>query len=279
MQAPNLDAIAQIASARLKAAYVRPLGVGAFKSAHLITLADKSYALKVAALGPNAQSRIERECEAQRSCSHPAIAKLEQAAGFSNDGLNYWVWVEEFLAGGTLEARRGASVLAPEIVRSIAVEMIGALDHLSARKLVHRDIKPANIIFRSDAEPVLTDFGIVRALDLPTLTHHFMLQGPGTPAYAAPEQLNNDIGLIDWRTDQFGLAVVLSECLLGHHPFAPEKDVQVAIARVTARAPVPEFTAHALESAGFAPLVRALAPWPHARYRTPVDLLRSVSQE
>ncbi|HEX3837804.1 MAG TPA: serine/threonine-protein kinase, partial [Steroidobacteraceae bacterium] len=276
MQAPNLEAIAQRASAALKASYIRPLAAGAFKSAHLVTLADRSYALKVAALGPNSQARVERECDAQRSCSHPAIAKMEQSVAFSENGANYWVWIEEFLPGGTLEARRGVSVLAPETVRSFAVPMIGALDHLAARKLVHRDIKPANIIFRSDTEPVLTDFGIVRALDLPTLTHHFMMQGPGTPAYAAAEQLNNEIALIDWRTDQFGLAVVLSECLLGHHPFAPEKDVQAAISRVAARAAVPSATQKGLEGAGFSALLRALAPWPHQRYRTPIEFLNSM---
>lgn len=278
MQAPKLETVAQNASAQLDADYLRPLGAGAFKSAHLVEIARQPYALKVAALGPSSQARIERECDAQRGCSHAAIARLEHAFPFQDEGANYWVWVEEYLPGGTLEERRAHSALAPDIVRQVARSMISALDHLLARKLVHRDIKPANIIFRADAEPVLTDFGIVRALDLPTLTQYFMMQGPGTPAYAAPEQLNNDIALIDWRTDQFGLAVVLAESLLGHHPFAPDGDLHSAIARVAARATVPSTTLDALCESGFGGLGRALEAWPYRRFRTPSEFLEALSE-
>jgi serine/threonine protein kinase len=276
MPPPNLQGIAQCAASRLKARYLNPLGAGAFKSAHLVELNGNHVALKVAALGPHSQARIERECNAQRECAHPSIARLMEAFPFTDESGSYWVWIEEYLGGGTLEARRVAGILPPNIVGSIAAQMIGALEHLRVRKLVHRDIKPANIIFRTDAAAVLTDFGIVRALDLPTLTQHFMMQGPGTPAYAAPEQLNNDILLIDGRTDQFGLAVVLSECLLGHHPYAPEKDIQIAIGRVAARCRLPSETARKLTSLGFESLIRALEPWPAGRYRLPSDFLAAT---
>jgi serine/threonine protein kinase len=276
MQAPNLGLVAQHACAPLKAKYIRRLGDGAFKSAHLVELSSVPYALKVATLGPNSQARIQRECEAQRGCAHPAIAKLHQAFAFPDEGSNYWVWIEEYLAGGTLQERRADGLLAHALVRSIGREMISALDHLRGRNLVHRDIKPANIIFRTESEAVLTDFGIVRALDLPTLTQHFMMQGPGTPAYAAPEQLNNDIALIDWRTDQFGLAVVLAECLLGRHPFATDGDIHGAIGRVSARAGLPAATEMALRELNFTGLIQALAPWPHNRFRTPQLFMNEI---
>ncbi len=278
MPAPDLQAIARSAAAQLEATYVAPLGAGAFKSAHLVDLSGHPYALKVAALGPSSQARIERECEAQRGCSHGAIANLWQAFPFSDATGNYWVWVEEYLSGGTLEARRAGGILDPSQVRCVAQSMIAALDHMAARKLVHRDIKPANIIFRTDTEPVLTDFGIVRALDMPTLTQHFMMQGPGTPAYAAPEQLNNDIMLIDGRTDQFGLAVVLAESLLGHHPYSPENDLHAGISRVAGRVALPAISAAALTELGFSGLVRALDPWPHRRYRAPGEFLEALGE-
>src|ERR1700690_962748 len=256
MQVPSLELVAQHACVPLNANYIRPLGNGAFKSAHLVEISGAPYALKVAALGPNSQARIERECDAQRGCAHPAIAKLHQAFAFSDEGANYWVWIEEYLSGGTLKDRRGSNLLGPDVVRAIALDMIGPLDHLRIRSLVHRDIKPANIIFRTESKPVLTDFGIVRALDLPTLTQHFLMAGPGTPAYAAPEQLNNDIALIDWRTDQFGLAVVLAECLVGHHPFAPDGDIHDAVVLVASRATLPATTERALQESNFVSLAR-----------------------
>src|ERR1700678_2330915 len=143
MQVPNLGIVAQRACAPLKAKYIRPLGDGAFKSAHLVELLGIPYALKVATIGPNSQARIQRECEAQRGCAHPAIAKLHQAFAFPDEGSNYWVWIEEYLSGGTLQERRAGGLMAGEFVRSIGRDMISALDHLRRRNLVHRDIKPA----------------------------------------------------------------------------------------------------------------------------------------
>ncbi|MGO4780240.1 serine/threonine protein kinase, partial [Lysobacter sp. 2RAB21] len=113
------------------------------------------------------------------------------------------------MPGGTLEAKLLTRSISPDEVRYIGLCLADVLDHLNDRRLVHRDIKPANILFASDGQtPILTDFGVVRVLDQPSLTRDFVGFGPGTPAYAAPEQLNNEKQLIDWRTDQFGLAVV-----------------------------------------------------------------------
>jgi serine/threonine protein kinase len=148
---------------------------------------------------------------------------------------------------------------------------------LNDKKLVHRDIKPANIMFRADGTPVLTDFGIVRMLDQPTLTQAFLNMGPGTPAYASPEQLNNDKALIDWRTDQFDLAIVLAECLLGHHPFLEQgKTIHDAIMAVAARQEMPAANTKRLQALGFSCLIKALMPWPIARYRRPCELIESL---
>ncbi|CAM3594395.1 Protein kinase-like protein [Paracidovorax anthurii] len=130
---------------------------------------------------------------------------------------------------------------------------------------------------RSNAHPVLTDFGIVRMLNQPTLTQAFAQMGPGTPAYAAPEQLTNDKALIDWRTDQFDLAIVLAECLLGHHPFlASGKTIPEAIMAVAARHEMPAENAARLAALGFGALRTALKPWPIARFRNPSDFLESL---
>jgi len=276
MTTPSAEDVAREACAALSADFVEPLGQGAFKSAFLARREGRSVALKLAPVTPASKARIARECEAQRDCNHLAIATLCEAFEFTHGSGSYWIWIEEHLGAGTLEKRRGSAIFSPAVVSSLGATLVGALDHLRARNLVHRDIKPANIIFRSDAEPVLTDFGIVRALDLPTLTQHFLPHGPGTPAYAAPEQLNNEIQLIDWRTDQFGLAIVLGECALGHHPFSPGKDVYQAVARMAAHEALPAESSDMLHRTGLGWLTKALSPWPVARYRTPNAMLAAI---
>lgn len=254
------------------------LGKGAFKSAYLAKTAQTSFALKLAAV-TGSPERLVRETAALQDCSHPAIARLLEAFLFTYDGQQFWVVCEEYLAGGTLESRLKGGLPPPAVLREMAVALAAVLEHLNEKKLVHRDIKPANIMFRADGAPVLTDFGIVRMLDQPTLTQAFLNMGPGTPAYASPEQLTNDKPLIDWRTDQFGLAIVLAECLLGHHPFLEQgKTIHDAIVSVAARQEMPAANAQRLQELGFGCLIKALKPWPIARYRRPSEFIESLKQ-
>lgn len=68
----------------------------------------------------------------------------------------------------------------------------------------------------------IIDLGIARLLDLESLTYSFVARGPCTPYYAAPEQLKNRKAMIDKRTDQFSIGIVLMQLVLkGNHPFDP----------------------------------------------------------
>lgn len=200
---------------------------------------------------------------------------------FVYEGFPYWVVLEDYLSGGTLAAKIGGcagGILDPAEVWRIGTELGSALEHLYPLRLVHRDIKPENILFQADGvTPVLTDFGIVRMLDQPSLTRDFLGMGPGTPKYAAPEQLNNEKALIDWRTDQFGLAIVLAECLIGRHPFS---DVaghdREAILAVASKQSLPLKAVGELNALGFGFLATALNPWPVGRFRRPADFMTAL---
>jgi len=275
----NLDAVAEELCNQRGFEFKGRLGKGAFKSAYLAACNSQQFALKLA-VAAGAAERLVREAHALQECSHGSIARLLQAhPHVIPGGIELWVVCEEYLAGGTLESRLARGVLSPAETRAIGVSLAEVLGHLHEKRLVHRDIKPANIMFRDDDNscPVLTDFGIVRMLDQPTLTQAFAQMGPGTPAYAAPEQLTNDKSLIDWRTDQFDLAIVLAECLIGHHPFLSlGKTLPEAIMAVAARHEMPAENAARLTALGFGALGTALKPWPIARFRRPTDFLESL---
>lgn len=257
-----------------------PLGRGAFKSVFLIRDGPHLAALKIAEMG-GAEERLQREVQALQSCEHMSVARILDAFPFIFESQRLWVVIEEYLAGGTLEARLHHGHTPRPIARSMAVRLAEVLMHLRDRNLVHRDIKPANILFRDGGtEPVLTDFGIVRILDAPSLTADFAAVGPGTPAYAAPEQLTNEKNLIDWRTDQFGLGLVISECLLGRHAFQQVgESIRDAIGRVAAKGKLPQQAVTELEGAGFRSLVQALEPWPVNRFRRPADFILALQNK
>jgi len=223
------------------------------------------------------EARLAREATALLQCQHAGIATLHHVERQEIDGFSYTVMLEEFLPGGTLEEFKAAKPCETATVKQIGCRLADALGHLKQRCLVHRDVKPANILFRTPAEPVLSDFGIVRILGEPSLTHDFMMQGPGTPYYAAPEQLHNQKALIDWRTDQFCLGIVLAEWVLGHHPFAPsDGSQQGAVLAVAERKPLTDEVKKMLEERGLTPLVRALSPWPVERYRQPAEFIEAL---
>jgi len=97
-------------------------------------------------------------------------------------------------------------------MRSLSRKPIVAL---WARHIVHRDIAPKNIMIKPDGCAILIDLGGARHLDTTSITAAGMTFG--TPGYFSPEQFRAERALTS-ASDVFTLAVVMLECLIGHHP-------------------------------------------------------------
>lgn len=67
------------------------------------------------------------------------------------------------------------------------------------------------------------DFGLVRFLDMDSLTADANIMGVGTWGYAAPEQQGNNKAEIDIRADLFSIGVVAYELLTGGNPYIQNK--------------------------------------------------------
>ena len=254
--------------------FVQRVGEGAFKQTfHVVDRKDTPFALKVFKAA-SSNKRDQREIQAMLRCEHTNIARLLSVENCVHLGQQFVTITEEFLPGGTLTAKGRLGV--PECI-AIGKQLVEAIAHIAALHLVHRDIKPDNILFRADhSTPVITDFGVVRDLTDSSITPTWAARGPGTPFFAAPEQLNNEKGLTDWRTDQFALGVVLSYCVLGAHPYwesgISDRDV---VDRVSARrGPGDWFPGKAAEI-GLSLMLKMVAPWPVDRFRRPEMLSRA----
>jgi hypothetical protein len=132
----------------------------------------------------------------------------------------------EYLPGGDLKQRILKGKCDPALVVDCCIAICGALDVAHRKGFIHRDIKPENILFREDGTPVLTDFGIARALDRgASLTVAGMIVG--TPSYMSPEQVK---GIeLDGRSDLYSLGIVCYEMLTGTVPFRADSSMSVAI--------------------------------------------------
>ncbi|MFG3256062.1 protein kinase [Streptomyces sp. NPDC048172] len=99
-------------------------------------------------------------------------------------------------------------------VTVLAAGLVEGLAAIHACHLVHRDLKPSNVILAEDG-PRVIDFGIVRALDAPSLTRSQSVIG--TPAFMSPEQAQGrEVGP---ASDVFALGSVLAFSVTGHCPF------------------------------------------------------------
>lgn len=257
--------------------FIGAVGAGAFKETfHVVLATGEPQALKVYQPGFSPE-RTSRELSAMQRCSHANIGRLTAIAGFYHDGVQYLLSLEEFLSGGTLTSRLQCGLLRRTETRDIGGQLISAVAHIASRDLVHRDIKPDNILFRADGvTPVIVDFGLVRDLVDTSLTQTWLMRGPGTPFFAPPEQLRNEKTMIDWRSDQFSLGVVLTLSAFGFHPYQEDGALPGQIVeRVAERGRQTARFVNAATQAGLPLLIRMTACWPVERFRTPDDLQRA----
>jgi serine/threonine protein kinase len=272
---PQLQKVAEAICASRGLILGAEVGAGAFKHTFQVRTADSSpRALKLyRRLG--ADARTQREVDAITRCAHPGIVRFELVELWRDGASEYLYSLEEFLAGGTLTERTATAALTIAELRAIAFSLVDAVAHIASLDLVHRDLKPDNIMFRTPGgQPVIVDFGLVRDLSQISLTRTWQPQGPGTPYFAPPEQLNNEKSLIDWRADQFALGVLLTIASLGRHPYElAGADPGQTVERVATREqPSPEFVDWACANR-LEPLVKMVAAWPVQRFRTPALLL------
>jgi serine/threonine protein kinase len=121
----------------------------------------------------------------------------------------------EYLPGGSLSDRlRGGLLPVDEAVR-IASELCAALDYAHSQGVVHCDLKPGNVLFDSDGDVRLADFGIAYVSEqmMTRQVHTGTGAVMGTVRYMAPEQLEGVRA--DPRIDVYALGTLLYEMLAG----------------------------------------------------------------
>ena len=215
---------------------LRELGAGGMATVYLAIQEsfDREVALKVMSpmfnVDPSFATRFVREARIISQIHHASIVPVHDVG----EHRRHQYLSMEYLPGGDLKHRLQTqgpdATLALTVCRAIA----SALELAHRKKFVHRDIKPENILFREDGTPVLTDFGIARAIDSGTsLTRVGTLVG--TPAYMSPEQIK---GLeLDGRTDLYSLGIVLYEMLTGSQPYRADSTLSLALKHISETLP------------------------------------------
>src|ERR1700761_2529445 len=142
------------------------------------------------------------------------------------DGEKYLVM--EVADQGSLDNRIEKLQILPELqVLDVAIKIASALNMALKHDLLHCDIKPGNILFNSDHEPKLIDFGLARKTDAEMETTEFTR---GTPYYVAPEKIKREPET--FLSDMYSLGATLYHAITGRVPFeapTPEEVVQAHV--------------------------------------------------
>ncbi len=217
-------------------------GMGAVYEAIQLRL-DKRVAVKVMAshlaADQEALARFHREAEITSRLGHPHLVALIDF-GQAESGEPYLVM--EYLEGEDLHHRlRRVGRLPIETVARVVRQVASALSAAHGQGIVHRDLKPGNIFLLQipgelDFVKVL-DFGVSKMMAAQTrLTNQRSTLG--TPIYMSPEQATGLVEKIDHHVDQWALACIAWEMLLGRPPFVAD-DVTALLYQIIKMDPHP----------------------------------------
>ncbi|UCG85712.1 MAG: protein kinase [Gemmatimonadota bacterium] len=207
--------------------------------------------------------RFLREIRLVAGLTHPHILPLHDSS--ESDSLLFFVM--PLVDGDSLRARLRSQRLLPiDEALWIARVVAAALDYAHRNDVLHRDIKPENILFQ-EGQPLVTDFGVGRAISACCDDFTDVGLAVGTPEYMSPEQASAD-ETIDGRSDQYALACVLCEMLTGRPPFTGSTLQETVAQQITHEAQPLRQIRPDVPAAVEAAITKAMAKNPTDRFAT-----------
>ncbi len=172
------------------------------------------------------------------------------------------------------------------LLRPVSPDVFGALqrDELAASAVHEAEqlldgvadgltSESSRMLAEQPVAPLLSDFGIARALDTPELTSEG--RTIGTPAYMAPEQCAGTRA-VSGRADIYSLGAVLFRCLVGRPPFTGST-TQILHAHVYAPLSLPNDLLASLPPELVDVLRRSLAKEPETRYTSAGEMADALT--
>ena len=207
----------------------------------------------------------------------PGLAEARAIAQFSDanivtvynfeakDSTAYLIM--EYVEGTTLERflREHDGDLTLDVVAHVFSSIAHALEVAHSHNVLHLDIKPANVLINRQGEVKVTDFGLATLAD----ANGTGRAGGGTIGYMPPEQMRSEA--LDARCDEWALASLTYEMLVGDNPFFARDLTRAAAAIENAELVLPSLCWDDVEEGLDDVMFYALDPDPSERYATVSD--------
>jgi hypothetical protein len=166
-----------------------------------------------ASMPASSYARFQREVEIIRGLAHPNIIRVMDN-GMMED---FYYYSMEYMPGGNLCRRMERGKLPVSEAFEVFFLICSAMAYSHEQAVIHRDLKPSNILLTSAGDPVISDFGIAKTLDLSNAPLTKSGEILGTIAYLAPEQ-RFSTRTVNRRADVYALGAIFYEMLMGFPP-------------------------------------------------------------
>ncbi len=217
---------------------------------------------------PQFRARFEREIKTVAQLEHPAIVPVYDVG--EDDGQPFFVM--RHMTGGSLSDWLRQGTFSLQDTTRIVERLCKALAYAHKKGVIHRDLKPGNVLFDSNGEAFLSDFGVAKlAESASSMTGSGIV---GTPAYMSPEQAQS--GQVDGRSDIYAMGAIIYEMLTGSQPYKADTPMGVVVKHITD--PVPEILR---DNPNLPPEVdeivkKAMSKDRDQRYATAIELARAL---
>ncbi|AUX39745.1 protein kinase [Sorangium cellulosum] len=172
---------------------------------------------------------------------HPSIVGVRDF--FPSEARDKYFLVTEDVPGQALRVHIEKATLALTLDQknTIAADLLNALVHLQAHKVVHRNISPSNILVGTNGRVRLTGFDFARPGTDHSRSIAQEIVDDLEPKYMAPE-IHGEPGAATPSSDIFSVGLVLCELFTGERPFKTHTELfeQKAVFAVKPSAVRPE---------------------------------------
>ncbi len=151
---------------------------------------------------------------------HPNIVKL----------IEYKILPIPYIETEYCEGRLEKGMKSLQEAVSIIYEIAKGLEYAHDKNIIHGDVKISNILIKNGIYKI-SDWGLSKL----KIDESVTLSG-ATPSYAAPEQISQEFGKADERTDIYQLGNVFYELLTGRLPF--EGDISQIYSSILTTQPI-----------------------------------------
>jgi TolB-like protein len=232
------------------------------------------------AADPDRIERFEREARAASALNHPNIVTIYDVG--VEGGMSYIAM--EWVDGSALRdlVARAKPQAIPTVV-SIGAQLAEGLGATHAVGIVHRDLKPDNVMVTADGLVKILDFGLAKLLAPGNeAMSQIATESGGTAAgvllgtvgYMSPEQAAGRV--VDHRSDQFALGVILYELATGVRAFKRDSAAQTLAAIIEDEPEPLEVRNPQVPSQLSRTIARRLSMKPADRYESTRDLAHDL---